>query len=352
MLAAVPRIPGVSAYDPRVSTADLAVEAQELLRALIAFDTVNPPGNERPAQEYLRDVLADAGFQCELLGAEPGRPNLIARLRGEISDSTPPTLCYLGHVDTVLAEPSEWRHDPWSGELTDGCIWGRGALDMKSQVAAEVAAAVCLARSGWRPARGELLIVAVVDEETGGELGAHGPPSRFAGGPRRTRARRRPKTGVGCGRLAQVSCFLDARAVTVLWSGPMRETGEVAPVTLAAEVLAPGWLAQTLHRPSGAAAGCGTREDAALWLWWTCLLRDACGDDVLAMLGVTFTPTRIRAPEKINVIPSRAELKVDCRAPPWAAKRRSARHRQSPRDRPPGLASHDQGLTRHRMAVA
>ena len=68
--------------------------------------------------------------------------------------------------------PPTWTHDPWSGDLADGFLWGRGALDMKSQVAAEVAAAASLARSGWRPARGELLIVAVVDEETGGELGA------------------------------------------------------------------------------------------------------------------------------------------------------------------------------------
>ena len=83
-----------------------------------------------------------------------------------------PTLCYLGHVDTVLADAQEWTHDPWSGEIADGFLWGRGALDMKSQVAAEIAAAASLARSGWRPARGELLIVAVVDEETGGSLGA------------------------------------------------------------------------------------------------------------------------------------------------------------------------------------
>ena len=83
-----------------------------------------------------------------------------------------PTLCYLGHVDTVLADASEWTHDPWSGDVVDGCLWGRGSLDMKSQVAAEIAAAASLARSGWRPAGGELLIAAVVDEETGGSLGA------------------------------------------------------------------------------------------------------------------------------------------------------------------------------------
>ena len=118
-------------------------------------------------------MLCDAGFECELLGAQPGRPNLVARLRGNGDPARPgPTLCYLGHVDTVLADPTEWRRDPWSGEIAEGCVWGRGALDMKSQVAAEVAAAVALARSGWRPARGDLLVVAVVDEETGGELGA------------------------------------------------------------------------------------------------------------------------------------------------------------------------------------
>jgi len=150
-------------------------EAEDLLRALIRFNTVNPPGDERAAQEFLAARLTAAGFECELLGAEPGRPNLIARLRassrgGDVAAG--PTLCYLGHVDTVLADPAEWTHDPWSGDLADRFIWGRGALDMKSQVAAEVAAGASLAREGWRPAMGELLIVTVADEETGGELGA------------------------------------------------------------------------------------------------------------------------------------------------------------------------------------
>ena len=144
-------------------------EVERLLARLISFDTVNPPGNELPAQEFLAEHLSAAGFECELLGAEPGRPNLVARLRGRAPG---PTLCYLGHVDTVLADASEWTHDPWSGDVAGGFMWGRGALDMKSQVAAEVAAAAELARSGWRPAAGELLIVSVVDEETGGELGA------------------------------------------------------------------------------------------------------------------------------------------------------------------------------------
>ena len=100
--------------------------------------------------------------------AVEGRPNLVARLRG---DGDGPTLCLCGHVDTVLADPGDWSVDPWSGELKDGCVWGRGALDMKSQVAAEVAAAASLAEEGWRPA-GELLVVITADEEAGAEYGA------------------------------------------------------------------------------------------------------------------------------------------------------------------------------------
>src|SRR5205823_1783817 len=123
---------------------------------------------ERAAQEHLAGMLEGAGLEVELLGRTPERPNLVARLRGSGSG---PTLCLLSHVDTVYATPADWRHDPWSGDLADGCVWGRGALDMKSQTAAEVAAAVALAREGWRPA-GDLLVVAVVDEETGGAEGA------------------------------------------------------------------------------------------------------------------------------------------------------------------------------------
>ena len=74
----------------------------------------------------------------------------------------------LSHVDTVVADPAGWRHDPWSGELADGCVWGRGALDMKSQTAAEVVAACSLAREGWRPARGDLVVISVSDEEVDG----------------------------------------------------------------------------------------------------------------------------------------------------------------------------------------
>jgi acetylornithine deacetylase/succinyl-diaminopimelate desuccinylase-like protein len=324
-----------------VTIPDPAAEATELLQRLIRFDTVNPPGNERAAQEYLSAHLTEAGFECELLGAEPERPNLVARLRAAASstDGSPahpdaandgPTLCYLSHVDTVLANAEEWSaHGPWSGDLADGFVWGRGALDMKSQTAAEIAAAAGLARSGWRPARGELLIVVVVDEETGGELGAQwickehpekvrcdllvneGGGAVFEYGDRR-------HYGVCC---AEKGVF----RFTVTTSGvaghaSMPKIGEnallkMAPVLERLAARQPAYeltaepeaflraLGEDPGDPAGAVARLGAADERLVTMFEP-------------MLGVTFTPTRIRASEKINVIPSLAELKVDCRVPP------------------------------------
>ncbi|HEY5343039.1 MAG TPA: M20/M25/M40 family metallo-hydrolase [Solirubrobacteraceae bacterium] len=326
-----------------MSDPDPAAEAIGLLQKLIRFDTVNPPGNERAAQEYLRDYLTEAGFECELLGAEPERPNLVARLRADRSSTHSdsandgPTLCYLSHVDTVLANAEEWSaHGPWSGDLADGFVWGRGALDMKSQTAAEIAAAAGLARSGWRPAKGELLIVVVVDEETGGELGAQwitrehpekvrcdllvneggGAVFEYEGPSTHPLARRH--YGVCC---AEKGVF----RFTVTTSGvaghaSMPKIGEnallkMAPVLERLAARQPAYeltaepeaflraLGEHPGDPAGAVARLGAADERLVTMFEP-------------MLGVTFTPTRIRASEKINVIPSVAELKVDCRVPP------------------------------------
>jgi acetylornithine deacetylase/succinyl-diaminopimelate desuccinylase-like protein len=305
---------------------DLQQATTELLQQLVRFDTVNPPGNERALQEHLAGYLTDAGFEVELLGATPERPNLVARLRGE---SEGPTLCFLGHVDTVLANPEEWTHDPWSGDVADGYLWGRGSIDMKSQVAAEIAAAASLARSGWRPARGELLIVAVVDEETGGELGAEwitqthpdkvrcdllineggGGVFEF-GGVRHY--------GVGC---AEKGVFrFTVTTDGIAGHASMPKMGENALLK----------MAPVLERLGARQPSYALTEEPAAFL--RRLGQDA--DDLASavarlgdadprlvtmfepMLGVTFTPTRISASEKVNVIPSRAALKIDCRVPP------------------------------------
>jgi acetylornithine deacetylase/succinyl-diaminopimelate desuccinylase-like protein len=277
-------------------------------------------------------VLGEAGFECELLGAEPGRPNLVARLKSAAAagaGDNGPTLCYLGHIDTVLADAGEWSHGPWSGDIADGCIWGRGALDMKSQVAAEVAAAVSLARSGWRPARGELLIVTVVDEETGGALGAEWITQNH---PEKVRCDLLINEGGGAvfeyqGRRCYGVCCAEKGVFrfTVTTDGvaghaSMPKMGDNALLKMAPvlERLATRQPAYALTaEPDAFLRGLG--EDPADLPG--AMARLAGADARLAtifepMFGVTFTPTRIRASEKINVIPSSAELRVDCRVPP------------------------------------
>jgi acetylornithine deacetylase/succinyl-diaminopimelate desuccinylase-like protein len=307
---------------------DPSAEARELLQTLIRFNTVNPPGAERAAQEHLAAHLTGAGFECELLGAEPGRPNLVARLRGE---GEGPTLCYLGHVDTVLADPREWNaaHDPWSGDVADGYLWGRGALDMKSQVAAEIAGAASLARTGWRPARGELLIVAVVDEETGGALGAEWITREH---PDAVRCDLLVNEGAGCvfeyGGARRYGVCCAEKGVfrfTVTTDGvaghaSMPSMGvnallKMAPLLERLGARQPAYEPTAEPRAFLAAIGEDPEDPAGS------VARLRAADERLAtmfepMLGVTFAPTRISASEKINVIPSRAALRVDCRVPP------------------------------------
>ncbi len=141
-------------------------EVTALLQALLRLDTVNPPGNETNAAELLREYLARSGVECELYAREPHRANLVARIRG----GDRPSLAFLSHTDTVLADPAEWARDPWSGDLVDGEVWGRGALDMKDQVAASAVAFASLAREGFEPT-GDLVLLVVADEEVGGDDG-------------------------------------------------------------------------------------------------------------------------------------------------------------------------------------
>jgi acetylornithine deacetylase/succinyl-diaminopimelate desuccinylase-like protein len=151
-----------------VEVSTLRQQATELLQELIRIDTTNPPGNETAAAELLRDYLEDAGVSCELYAKIPERANLVARIPGR---GDGPKLLFLSHTDVVLADASEWSADPFGGELRGGEVWGRGALDMKGQVAAEAVAIASLAREGFEPA-GDLIFCATADEEVGAGFGA------------------------------------------------------------------------------------------------------------------------------------------------------------------------------------
>jgi acetylornithine deacetylase/succinyl-diaminopimelate desuccinylase-like protein len=309
-----------------MTAATLEQETTGVLQRLVRFNTVNPPGQERPAIEYLEGYLRDAGFDTELLAADQARPNLIADLRGSEDG---PTLCYLGHVDTVVADPSEWRHDPWSGDLADGCVWGRGAIDMKSQVAAEAVGAAALAREGWRPRHGALKLVFVSDEEAGGEVGADWLTQTHPG-----KVRCDMLINEGAGELFEYDgrrCYgvccaekgifrFSITAHGVAGHASLPRTGDNALLKLgpALEKLAHGRpsfdvtegpaamlraLGEDPADPAGALERIAAREPALLML-------------VEPMLGVTLVPTMAHASEAMNVIPSRAWVKVDCRVPP------------------------------------
>src|SRR5437868_11911419 len=150
-----------------MATVSVRDEVTELLQELIRVDTTNPPGNETAAAELLRDYLEDSGAQCELYARVPERANLVARLPGR---GDGPTLLFLSHTDVVLADAAEWSADPFGGELREGEVWGRGALDMKGQVAASAVALASLAREGFEPA-GDLVFAATADEEVGDDFG-------------------------------------------------------------------------------------------------------------------------------------------------------------------------------------
>jgi acetylornithine deacetylase/succinyl-diaminopimelate desuccinylase-like protein len=304
-----------------------SVDPIGLLQRLIRFDTVNPPGNERPAQELLAVLLRDAGFEVELHGSSEERPNLVATLRG---DGAGPALGLLSHVDTVLANAEEWRHDPWSGDLADGCVWGRGAIDMKSQTAAEVAAAVRLAAAGWRP-NGTLKVFAVVDEETGG---AEGAQWLCANHPELARCDYLLNEGAGAvipfdGRRVYDVCIAEKGvfrfkliADGVAGHASMPKIGDnallkLAPLLQAMAERQPGYDLTEGPRAMLEGLGVGPVDGDPAGALQRLVEKDEwLGVLVEPMLGVTLAPTRAHASDKINVLPSRAVLEVDCRVPP------------------------------------
>ena len=310
------------------ATDALQRETTEVLSRLVRFHTVNPPGAERACQEWLKAYLEEAGLEVELAGTDPERPNLVATLHAE-DGADGPALGYLSHVDTVLADPEDWSRDPWSGEVVDGFLWGRGAQDMKSQTAAEAVAVATLARAGWRPARGALKLIALVDEETGGEAGAQWLTEN------------RPD-------LARCDWMLNEGAGTVMPFGDRRLYGvcvaekgtfrfAVRARGTAGHASVPGLADNALVKlvpvlarlAEGRAAYDVAPEPRAVLEALGLDADDPAGaierlrevEPRLAtlvepILGVTMAPTIIAASPKINVIPARAEVRVDCRVPP------------------------------------
>ncbi|MCL4424254.1 MAG: M20/M25/M40 family metallo-hydrolase, partial [Firmicutes bacterium] len=142
-------------------------EATGHLSRLIQFDTTNPAGNELPAAHYLAEVLRSEGLEPVVVEPAPGRGSVIARLKGT---GEKPPLLLLSHLDVVPAVREGWRRDPFGGEVADGEIWGRGALDCKGLTAAWLELVLLLKRTG-HPLQRDVIFAATADEEMGGTWG-------------------------------------------------------------------------------------------------------------------------------------------------------------------------------------
>ena len=300
-------------------------EVAELLQRLIRLDTTNPPGNETLVAELLRDYLEAAGVECELYSRTPERANLVARIRGR---GDGPSLAFLSHTDVVLARPEDWQRDPFGGELVDGVVWGRGALDMKGEVAASAVAVAALAREGWRGS-GDLVFVAAADEEVGDEFGlrwlvqAHPDAVRTdfsvnegAG----ERVELGDKVLYLCSTAEKMSSPFVLRVHGRSGHASMPSIADNALVKAAPLVARLGEFAvepQLIPEVEGfLSVLLGEVPPAGEALAAANAVSPLAGELIEPLLGMTVSPTKAHASDKRNVIPALCEITVDTRLVP------------------------------------
>jgi acetylornithine deacetylase/succinyl-diaminopimelate desuccinylase-like protein len=310
-----------------MATVSLRDEVTDLLQRLIRVNTVNPPGNETPAAELLKEYLESNGVQCELYAKVPDRANLVARIPGT---GDGPRLALLAHTDTVLADAAEWQLDPWSGELRDGEIWGRGALDMKGQLAASAVTLASLAREGFEPG-GDLVFVAEADEEMGTERA--GLPFLCEQHPEAVRAEYALNEGGGdrlefggqvfymCATAEKMSSPFRLRVHGRSGHGSMPSIADNALLKAAKliERLGEIELEPVLGPETRAFLEVVTGGEAPSARDALALAREAhpLGAELLEpLLAMTVAPTMIEASKKRNVIPAVCDVTVDCRLLP------------------------------------
>lgn len=299
-------------------------EVVALLQELLRANTVNPPGNETRAAEILERYLAANGIESQRVARVPDRANVIARLPG----GDGPTMMLLSHTDTVLADPAEWQQGPWSGALVDGEIWGRGALDMKGQVAASAVAFASLAREGFRPA-GDVILALTADEEVGDGFGlewlceAHPDLVRCdyavnEGGGERLVLGGKPFHIVGTAEKATAPFALRVRGRAGHASIPDLADNALVKTAPLIEAIAayrpPRELIPEVRAFFESVTGMIPPVDQAAELVRRKM--PALAPLLEPLLSATFSPTMIEASGKRNVIPGLVELQVDCRLLP------------------------------------
>ena len=321
---------------------DLAcAEAERHLTRLIQFKTVNPPGDELPAAEYLAEALRQDGLEPEIITSAPGRGNMVCRLKG--TGEKPPLLLN-GHLDVVPVEESQWKYPPFSATKAEGYIWGRGAVDMKHMVAMSLTVMLLAKRSGAKLKR-DLIFAAVADEEAGGAMGAgflvQNHPDKL-------------KAEYGLGEMGGFSMTMAGQTfypVQVAEKGicwvRLTATGEPghgsipnpesAPIKLACALRKLGHLKLPQHNtpvvetflrrlskhqpfPNSVVLKLLLKPSLSSFILEKLFPDPALATTFWAMLRNTANPTVLRAGEKTNVIPSVATAEVDGRLLPGQTK--------------------------------
>jgi acetylornithine deacetylase/succinyl-diaminopimelate desuccinylase-like protein len=326
----------IGATPARSQLPPLHLDAQEICRSLLRIDTTNPPGNERPAAELLAGKLREVGYEPILLEAAPNRTNVVVRHRG--TGAAPPLLLS-AHLDVVEADASKWKHPPFEAVEAEGCLWGRGAIDMKNMAAMCTAIMRRLARDRVRLGR-DVIFAAVADEEAGCDLG-----SRFLVEQHPDLVRAEYAIGESGGfslHLANTTfypvqvaekgfCWVRARVVGEPGHGSMPRR-DSAVIRLGEAIARLGEAKFPVHATSYVKdfiEAIAARQPAVV----RPLLRLVARPDLLArvtrlipdaavarsfgaLLSNTASPTVVRAGNKTNVIPGVAEMEIDGRTLP------------------------------------
>lgn len=303
-----------------------------IAQTLIRFDTTNygegRSNGETEAAEYLGSLLADLGLRPEYVDAAPGRTSVVARVAG--ADPTKPALVLHGHTDVVPADPANWSVDPFGGEVREGMLWGRGAVDMKNMDAMMIGALTDILGSGRQPAR-DLIIAFFSDEENGGVFGSHHlvreRPDLFAGATEAISEVGGYSVHVGgerayllqTGEKALVWIRLVARGTAAHGSRVIHDN---AVTRLAEAVVALGrrdWpirLTDTTRQLVDELARLLDVDVTEIGPDAVVLASGTAAGFIQATLRTTTNPTVLEAGYKHNVIPDRAEALIDIRTLP------------------------------------
>ena len=316
-------------------------EAVKYLQDLVRINTTNPPGNETPAAGYVADVLRKEGIEAQIVESEPGRGNVIARLKGSGEKGA---LLLLSHLDVVPVEPEHWEHDPFGGELIDGYIWGRGTVDTKQLTVMEMLCLLLAKREGLSLKR-DLVLAATADEETGGKLGVEWLVKNR---PELQECEYAINEGGGfgfdlggkryylCDSAEKAPCWIKVKAKGTPGHASTPR-GDNAVLKLAEAIARLGKARLPMHRTATAEVFIKSLARDQKFpnsvllplvlnpIFEPLIMRQLPEDSEIkpmlrAMLHNTATPTILRAGKKTNVIPSEAEAEVDCRVLPGQTK--------------------------------